>query len=127
MTVIGEATVAVKADTKGFAADAEKGISSGLGSALKKVGAVVAAAGIGRAFASLLASSVGEAREANKVAAQTAQVIKTTGGVANVSAAQIDHLSSALSAKSGIDDEVIASSEAVLLTFTLYGEVGIGM
>lgn len=127
MTVIGEATVAVRADTKGFGAEAEKGMTAGMGSALKKLGAVIAVAGIGKAFASLLASSVTEARESNKVAAQTAQVIKTTGGVAHVSAGQIDALSNALSAKSGIDDEVIASSEAVLLTFTkVRNEVGSG-
>lgn len=127
MTVIGEATVAVKADTKGFQADAERGVGEGMKGALTKVGAAVAAAGIGRAFAGLLRSSVDEAREANKVAAQTAQVIKTTGGVAGVTADQVDALSSALSAKSGIDDDVIASSQAVLLTFTkVRNEVGEG-
>lgn len=127
MAVIGEATVAVRADTKGFAADTERGVTQGMGGALAKLGGVIAAAGIGRAFATFLGSSVAEAREANKVAAQTAQVIKTTGGVANVTADNVDALADALSRKSGIDDDVIASSEAVLLTFTkVRNEVGEG-
>ena len=59
-----------------------------------------------------------EAQEAQKVGAQTAAVIKSTGGAANVSASQVDKLASSLSRKSGIDDEVIASGQNVLLTFT---------
>lgn len=70
---------------------------------------------------SSLTSAVGgvieEAREAQKVTAQVEQVIKSTGGVANVTAKQVDSLSSSISAKSGIDDEAIATGAAMLLTF----------
>jgi hypothetical protein len=72
-------------------------------------------------------SSIGEAREAQKVGALTAQVIKTTGGAANISAAQVGNLANAISRKVGIDDEAIQSGENMLLTFTnVRNEVGKG-
>lgn len=61
---------------------------------------------------------IDEATEAQKVSKLTAQVLKTTGGAANVSAKDVDRLATALSKKAGVDDEVIASGENVLLTFT---------
>jgi hypothetical protein len=62
-------------------------------------------------------SAIDEARESQKVSALTEQVIKSTGGAANVSAKQIGNLSSAISNKVGIDDEAIASGQNMLLTF----------
>lgn len=85
--------------------------------------AVIAAAGIGN----LLKGSIEEAREAQKVGAQTNAVLKSTGGVANVTAKDIGRLTSALSAKIGVDDEVIQAGENMLLTFTnVRNEVGKG-
>ena len=72
-------------------------------------------------------SAIDEARESQKVSALTAQVIKTTGGAANISAAQIGNLSQAISNKVGIDDEAIQSGANMLLTFTnVRNEVGKG-
>lgn len=62
-------------------------------------------------------SAVGEAREGQKVAATTAQIIKATGGAAKLSADQVGQLSTELSNKTGIDDEVIQSGANLLLTF----------
>jgi phage-related protein len=74
-----------------------------------------------------LGASIGEAREAQKVSALTGQVIKTTGGAANVSAIQVGNLANAISRKVGIDDEAIQSGENMLLTFTnVRNEVGKG-
>lgn len=56
--------------------------------------------------------------ESETSAAQVAQVIKSTGGAANVSAKDVDELSTSISKKTGIDDEAIASGQALLLTFT---------
>ncbi len=56
--------------------------------------------------------------ESETSAAQVAQVIKSTGGAANVSADDVDRLSTSLSKKTGIDDEAISSGQALLLTFT---------
>ena len=68
-----------------------------------------------------------ELAEGQKVAAQTAAVLKSTGGAANVTAKDVDTLSMSLSKMSGVDDEAIASSENLLLTFrNVRNEVGKG-
>lgn len=91
-----------------------------------------ALAGIGIATAvrgavGLLSSSLDEAREAQKVGAQTAQVIKTTGGAANITAKQVGNLATAISLKTGKDDEAIQSGANLLLTFkNVRNEVGKG-
>src|SRR5262249_4146522 len=53
-----------------------------------------------------------------KGAAQTAAVLKSTGGAANITAAGIDKLTGSLMAKTGIDDDVVRSGSNMLLTFT---------
>jgi hypothetical protein len=81
-----------------------------------KSGAIAA----GAALAGLgVAAKIGfdEFTQGQKVAAQTNAVIKSTGKVANVSAKQVQNLAAVLMKKSGVDDEVIASGENVLLTF----------
>ncbi len=65
--------------------------------------------------------------DSEKVARQTDAVLKSTGNSANVTADQVADLAGALSAKSGIDDEVIQSGENMLLTFTnIKNEAGAG-
>lgn len=56
--------------------------------------------------------------ESQQVAAQTNAVLKSTGGVAKVTAKDVDALSTAISKKTGIDDEAISSGQNLLLTFT---------
>jgi hypothetical protein len=66
-------------------------------------------------------------RESNAVSAQTAAVLKSTGGAAKITADQVGDLSTAISNKTGVDDEAIQSSENMLLTFTdVRNEVGKG-
>jgi hypothetical protein len=66
-----------------------------------------------------------ELEQSSKVAAQTAAVLKSTGGAANITAKQVDTLSNSLLKKSGIDDEVIKSGINMLLTFRdIRNEVG---
>jgi acid phosphatase family membrane protein YuiD len=61
------------------------------------------------------------------VAAQTAAVLKSTGGEANVTAKHVSNLATAISRKTGIDDEAIQSGENLLLTFTkIRNEAGKG-
>ena len=134
MAEIASAYVSLIPSAKGFGSKMDSQLggevqSSGkrLGSTFGKMfavgGALVAAAGIGK----LVGDSIGEAREAQKVAALTAQVIKTTGGIANVTAKQVDSLASSISAKTGIDDEQIASASNLLLTFKdVRNEAGAG-
>jgi hypothetical protein len=109
----------------GNAGKAMHGIGVGavaLGSALGSlaVGGISALVG---GFGDLLAG----ARDAAKITRLNEQVIKSTGGAANVTAGQIDDLSTALSNKTGIDDDAIKSSANLLLTFTnIRNEVGKG-
>lgn len=71
--------------------------------------------------------AVDEYREAEKAAAQTNAVIKSTGGVANVTAKQVAQLANAISLKAGIDDEAIQSGANLLLTFkNIRNEAGAG-
>ena len=68
-----------------------------------------------------------ELQQGQRVAAQTNAVLKSTGGVANVSAKSIRTYAQAMLQKTGIDDEAIASSENLLLTFrNIRNEAGKG-
>ena len=78
----------------------------------------LAAAGAGIAIAGFLKGAVDEAREAAKVSRLTEAALKSTGGVAKVTAEDISELAGALSNKIGVDDEAIQSSANLLLTFT---------
>lgn len=72
-------------------------------------------------------SAVSEARESQKVGALTANVIKSTGGAAKITAAQVGDLATAISNKTGIDDEAIQSGANMLLTFkNIRNEAGKG-
>jgi phage-related protein len=84
---------------------------------LAKAGIVGAVAGAGIAAVKGLSTAIGEAREAQKVGATTAQIIKATGGAAKVSAAQVESLAGAISRKAGVDDEAIQKGANLLLTF----------
>jgi len=55
--------------------------------------------------------------ESENVMQQSAAVIKSTGGAANVTSKQVAELADTLSAKAGVDDEVIQAGENMLLTF----------
>lgn len=102
------------------------GATSGFGDKLKTLGKVAGAAALGGLVATIKIGAE-EFAQASKVAAQTNAVLKSTGGVANVTAAQVNNLSGALMKKTGIDDEAIQSGENLLLTFTgVRNEVGKG-
>lgn len=94
--------------------------SSGrLGGALRGLGKVALGAGAVLGGGLAVAAKIGfdEFKQGQLVAAQTQAVLKSTGGVANVTAGQIDNLAESLMKKTGIDDEVIKSGANLLLTF----------
>ena len=97
--------------------------TSTFGSALA-AGAKVGAAGLlGLGVAAKIGFS--ELVDSQKVAAQTAAVIKSTGGAANVTAGHVNTLSQSLLQLSGVDDEAIAGMENMLLTFrNIHNEAG---
>lgn len=136
MAEIASAYVSLLPSARGFGSSAERqigpqmsGVAKTTGSRFGRVFGTSAISpmkglllGLGGLFAiskvkGFLESSIGEAREAQKVSALTAQVIKSTGGAAGISAAQVDRLSSSISRKTGIDDEQISSAQNLLLTF----------
>jgi hypothetical protein len=61
--------------------------------------------------------SVAAFEESRQVVGQTGAVLKSTGGAANVTARDIDRLTSSLMAKTAIDDEQIRMGANMLLTF----------
>lgn len=65
-----------------------------------------------------LRAAFGEMNEMQKVSAQTSTAIRSTGGVAAVSAKHVEELGLSLMNLSGVNDEAIKSSENLLLTFT---------
>jgi phage-related protein len=90
-------------------------------------GAKVAGLAIGAGLA--VAAKVGfdELAEGQRVAAQTQAALKSTGGVANVTAGHIEDLAGKLQKLSGADDEAIQAGENLLLTFTnIQNRVGKG-
>ena len=114
----------LSADTKDFdkAMDRSDGRFKGIGKA-----AAIGMAAVGGAAVYGFKKFADEALEAQKVTAQTNAVLKSTGGVANVTASDIDRLATSLMNKSGVDDEAIATGSNMLLTFTnIRNEVGRG-
>lgn len=94
----------------------------GVGTAAKVAGAAVAALAVIE-----LPRMIDEAREAQKVGAQTNAVLKSTGGVANITADGVADLANQISLKTAIDDEQIQSAENMLLTFqNIRNETGRG-
>ena len=90
-----------------------------------------AAFGIGFAGVQTLANvfrdSIAEAQEAIKVNAATAQIIKATGGAAQVTSEQVADLSQRISEQIAVDDELIQSSANLILTFKNVANQGEGL
>jgi len=103
-----------------------RGLRSSFGLIGKGAAFAAGAAGVGGLVVAFK-GVYSEAREAQKVSAQTAAVIKSTGGAAKVSANQVGALATAISNKVGVDDEAIQSGANLLLTFTgIRNEAGKG-
>jgi hypothetical protein len=84
---------------------------------------------VGAGFAALdqVKDAIKDIGNEQRLAAQTAAGIKSTGGAANVTAGQIDEMSMKLMKLSGIEHQQIHDAENVLLTFTgVRNEVGKG-
>jgi hypothetical protein len=64
-----------------------------------------------------IVASIKAAEESRQVMAQTEAVIKSTGGVAGVTAESVTKLADSLSLMTSYDDEAIQSAENLLLTF----------
>lgn len=143
---VGYATLQIIPSTKGFTSALSTSVRTPLtkvgtdagaaaGAGYKKsflggikgvAGPLAALIGVG-AGVQLFGDMIGEAREAGRVSRSTAQLIKTTGGAANLTATQVGNLAGRLSDYAAVDDELIQSGENVLLTFkNVQNQVGAG-
>lgn len=87
-----------------------------VGRGVAKVSAAITVAAAAAA-ASLAGVGIKEALEQERVAARTANVIKTTGGAANLTAKQIADMASQQQRLTGTKDDVIQGGANLLLTF----------
>lgn len=85
------------------------------------VAAKIGAAGVG-AFVGVLGFAIAEAGAAEEVQAKLGATIKSTGGIAGITAEEVTSLSDALQAVTKFGDEEITSAQTLLLTFTKVGE-----
>lgn len=114
---------------KGFERAAQrtsKNTSGAFKSMMGPLSTVMGIAGIGGVTVAFQ-SMVREAGDSQRVAAQTAAVLRSTGGAAQITAGHLSTLSSTLSQQIAVDDEVVQSAGNVLLTFTgIRNELGKG-
>src|SRR5215510_11715442 len=103
--------------TAGFATSIGK-LGVGFGTLVKGTLVVGGVQKAMQGLGSAIGASVDEWQQQTQVAAQTGAVIKSTGGIAGVTAQHVDKLASQISSLSGMDDEAIQSGENLLLTFT---------
>lgn len=96
---------------------------TGFGSALRGAAVVGGILAVGRG----LFSAAEAAERSASAMAITEQVIRETGGAANVTSTDVENLSRRLSAMTGVQDEVVQEGANVLLTFkNLRNEAGEG-
>jgi hypothetical protein len=100
----------------GLAKGGLKSVAGGLMN-LAKVGLVGAIAGFA-ALTGAIGAGISALKDQAKIDAQTAAVIKSTGGAAKVTAKHVDELANAIKDYSGVDDDAIKKGENMLLTFT---------
>jgi len=114
---IGRARLDRVGDKEGrkFGSRFTSGFKSLMKGALVGTGAILAAGLAGAVVA--LKNVFDAARDAGKVLRLTEAVIKSTGGVAHVTAKQVFELSQRLSEQSGIEDDVVQAGANMLLTF----------
>jgi hypothetical protein len=103
---------------KAFASRFGVGMNGAIGGIVSRSAGIFVAGFAAIKSAQVFTSFINDARESAKVGRVSAQVVKSTGGVAKVSAKQMGDLAGAISNKTGADDEAIQSGENLLATFT---------
>jgi Flp pilus assembly pilin Flp len=102
----------IQGSMEGLADIAKGALTVGLGAATAAFGAMSAAVAI----------SVKEAMDAEVAAAQLNAVLKSTGGIAGVTADAVQDLSRSLSLVTRYGDDAITAGQSILLTFTGIGK-----
>lgn len=102
----------------------KKGIDStnqkvtGLQNTLRNTGILIAGAFAAKEVLNFASSAVRSFEESQNAIAQTNAVLQSTGGIAGVTAKQVDDLSKSFEKSTTYSDEAVRSAENVLLTFT---------
>lgn len=130
MKLANEVILTVKGkDETGAAFDSAKRGIGGLKGAFADVGKTAAGfltanviTGGLNALKGQIGSVFAEAREAVEIGKQTEAVIKSTGGIAGVSAKQVAGYATSLSQVTNFSDDAIQAGENMLLTFTNIGK-----
>lgn len=140
MTVVGEAFVEIRPKDDDFRKDLdrdvskavsgtdakvplrgdfdEKGTKRGVLSAVAGIAAAVGGAFVLKEAFDFVKAGVEALGEIDRISAQTTQVIKSTGGAANVTTKEVRDYAEALEAKTGIEAESVQEGQNLLLTFT---------
>ena len=127
MALLEELLVKLSLDDAGFASGIEKSMGS-LSKGFMDLGNTVnmavggALLGAGAAVGGFLATSISAAADAEKVQAQLAAVIQSTGGAAGMTASAVNDLANGLSKMTPFEDDAIVAGENMLLTFTNIGK-----
>ena len=103
--------------------DKASGVFQSVGNSMNglfKTGAVIATAGF-VALAGGIGLALSKAMEAEAIQAELNAVLKSTGGIAGVTADEANSLATALSNVTKFSDDAIVSGESMLLTFTNIG------
>ena len=113
-------SVGSKAKSSGGGFSALQTIATGAFMAIGEAAVNIAGSALSK-LGDFVAGSIKEAADWNKVTAQTAAVVKSTGMAAGFTATQLGNMASNMSAASGqsiFSDDAILGSENVLATFT---------
>ena len=115
----GTVSISVKSDTKGFGANLHKSLIGQIGGIGKGLGEAIMAG-----TALVLGVGMKEAMGAEKINAQFAAGIKSTGNAANLSVKSMDDLAASIAGYSGQSYESIGKTEQLLQTFRDIKNVG---
>ena len=128
VAIVGDATSMVRAFRQ---ADSAAGSFGKRGSKLGAVGMGLLAGGaagltvaVGQGLVSAFQTGIREFSEAQKVSAQTAAAIKSTGGAAGVTRQHIEDMAGALQKQTGLQDDAVQGAQNLLLTFTKISNAG---
>lgn len=104
------------------AGDGVEQISKTMERAFERVNVALETIGIGFTGYEIFKKLIEESEQAETAANKIATVLRSTGGVAGVTAEQVDKVAESLSRLTGIDDDVIKNGQALLLTFKGIGK-----
>ena len=127
VAIVGDASGVSRAfrQAEGAAGRFGKGGKLGsVGMGLLAGAAAGATVAIGQGLVSAFRTGITEFSEAQKVSAQTAAALKSTGGAAGVTQKHIEDMASSLQKQTGLQDDAIQSSQNLLLTFTKISNAG---